>query len=30
MKQPDAWPAERPLAGSAGQLSGLRLAPVAD
>jgi hypothetical protein len=30
VKQPDAWPAERSLGGSAGQLGGLRLAPVAD
>jgi len=30
IKQPDAWPAEQPLSGSAGQLGGLRLAPVAD
>ena len=30
MKQPDAWPAEQALAGSAGQLGGLRLEPVAD
>ena len=28
VKQPDAWPAEQPLGGSAGQLGGLRLAPV--
>ncbi len=30
MKQPAAWPAQQPLGGSAGQLSGLRLAPVVD
>jgi hypothetical protein len=30
VKQPDTWPAEQPLGGSAGQLSGLRLEPVAD
>jgi hypothetical protein len=30
MKQPDAWPTPQPLGGSAGQLSGLRLEPVAD
>ena len=30
VKQPSAWPSEQPLAGSVGQLSGLRLAPVAD
>jgi hypothetical protein len=30
MRQPAAWPAQRPLAGSAGQLAGLRLEPVAD
>ena len=28
-KQPAAWPAERPLGGAVGQLSGLRLVPVA-
>jgi hypothetical protein len=30
VKQPDAWPAEQPLGGSAGQLGGLRLEPVTD
>ena len=30
LKQPDAWPAQQPLAGSAGQLGGLRLEPVTD
>jgi hypothetical protein len=30
MRPPAAWPAQRPLAGSAGQLAGLRLEPVAD
>ena len=30
VQQPEAWPTQQPLAGSAGQLSGLRLAPVTD
>ena len=30
VKQPDAWPTERPLGGSVGQLGGLRLEPVTD
>ena len=30
VKQPDVWPAQHPLVGSVGQLSGLRLAPVTD
>jgi len=30
VQQPDLWPAEQPLGGSAGQLGGLHLAPVTD
>jgi hypothetical protein len=30
VKQPDAWPGEQPLCGSAGQLGGLCLKPVTD
>jgi hypothetical protein len=30
VKQPDTWPREQPLCGSAGQLGGLRLEPVTD